>query len=472
MSSSRIVFQERHLGELRKLVFEVPGVEGAAFVLCGESRSGGINKLISHSVVPIAPEDYLRREPLALSLSSRALSRITKLARYERLSILFAHSHPGGMCEFSMQDDQEEEKLIPFLNARVPDRLHGTAVLTEDSVAARLYVPDRTEVDVILGLGNFLRAIRAPGVPPGILQVLDRQVRAFGASTQRVLRTLRVGIVGLGGTGSPLVEQLYRLGVGQLLLIDPDKLEATNLNRVYGSRLEDVQQYKVNVASTRLRAVGLEPQIVPVPDSIAFEDCARLLSSCDVVFGCTDKQLPRAILTQLALHYCIPVIDTGVLVDSQNGQLKDVLGRVTTLLPGEACLFCRGRISPEGLRIEALSEQDREVQVAAGYAPDLGEPAPAVIAFTSAVASLAVSELLHRITGFMGNERLSTEVLVSFDQTRMRTNRAPPRESCICGSEAIFGRGDDRPFLGMMWPRRERPDDSTASEPEMGTALR
>ncbi len=472
MSATRVVFQDSHLAELRRLVFDIPGVEGAAFVLCGESRSGGVQKLISHSVVPIDPADYLRREPLSLSLSSRALSRVTKLAKYENLSILFAHSHPGGFCEFSTQDDQEEEKLMPFLIARVPNRLHGTLVLTESEIAARLYAPHRVEVPVILSVGHFLRAVRTPHISSDTLQLFDRQVRAFGADVQRLLRVIRVGVVGIGGTGSPLTEQLYRLGVWQLLLVDPDTLEATNLNRVYGASQSEIGEYKVDIAARRLRSVELEPEIDAVPDSIAFEKCAQLLSACDVVFGCTDKQLPRAVLTQLALRYCIPVIDMGVLVDSKDGKLRDVMGRITTLLPGEACLFCRGRISPEGLRVEALSEEDRERQIAAGYAPELGEPAPAVIAFTSAVASLAVSEFLHRLTGFMGSERLSTEVLISFDQSRMRTNRVSPRESCMCGSDALFGRGDEQPFLGMMWPRRNGPDNSAMLDPEMGTTLR
>lgn len=468
--TTRIVLQDLHSEQLRHRVFDQPGVEGAAFVLCGESRSGGINKLISHSVLAVAPEDYLRREPWRLSISSRALARITKLARYEQLSILFAHSHPGGFCEFSGQDDGEEEKLIPFLQSRVPDRLHGTLVLTEDAIAGRLYGPMRTDVPVILSVGAFLRALRAPSVSPEAAQVFDRQLRAFGSATQALLRNLRIGIVGLGGTGSPLAEQLYRLGVGQLLLIDPDVLDRTNLNRVYGARLQDEGEDKVKIAADRLQAVGLETEVIPVADSIRWEDCARLLSSCDLVFGCTDKQLPRAVLTQLALQYCIPVIDMGVLIDSHLGQLRGVLGRVTTLLPREACLFCRGRISPEGMRIEALSERDRAEQIQAGYAPELAEPAPAVVAFTSAVASVAVSEFLHRVTGFMGAERLSTEVLISFDESRMRTNRVACRESCMCGSEALFGRGDERPFLGMVWP--ERPDDGAVSKPEVGAARR
>lgn len=452
--SGRITLRQDHLASLRGLVFDRPDVEGAAFVLCGESRSAGIDKLISHAVIPIAAEDYLRREPLGLSINSRALMRITKLASHEGLSVLFAHSHPGGVCAFSEQDDREEAQLLPFLQSRLPQRLHGTVVLTEEAIEGRLYSPGRTPADVILEVGTRIRTLKMPPCPNASTPIHDRQVRAFGAAVQATLRSLRIGIVGLGGTGSPTAEQIYRLGVGSLWLFDGDELDATNLNRVYGATLADVGKPKAELARSRLMAIGLGTDVQAVPDSINWEDCARLLSACDVVFGCTDKQVPRAILTKLALQYCIPVLDMGVLIDSTLGTLRSVVGRVTTLLPGEACLFCRGRITPEGMRIETLSESDRIEQARQGYAPELDEPAPAVIPFTSAVASLAVSELLHRLTGFMGPTRHSSEVLATFDETRLRTNRVQSREHCMCSTESLWGRGDERPYLGLAWPNR------------------
>jgi len=463
MMTSKIIFQESHYEQLRKLVFDKEGVEGAAFVLCGQHCSEDVKKLISHAVIPISDDDYLRRERDGLTIGSRALVRITKLARYENLSIIFAHSHPGGWCHFSEQDDREEEKLFPFFQSRVPDRIHGSVVITEDSVVGRLYDPHRKEVESILSIGSFISILRSANSDQPTAAIHDRQIRAFGKQSQNILGTLRVGIVGLGGTGSPLCEQLYRLGVGQLVLIDPETLDETNLNRVYGARRSDIGELKVNIALARLGPMDLGPEIFPVADSIKWEDCARRLASCDVIFGCTDKQLPRAILTKLALQYCIPVFDTGVLIDSNEGQIKGVVGRVTTLLPKEACLFCRGRISSEGLRIEGLSDEDRASQIQAGYAPELDEPAPAVIAFTSAVASLAVSEMLHRITRFMGAERLSTEVLVSFDETKLHRNRRAPQEACMCEGETLNGRGDEIPFLGLYWPTRPSPDNNTVS---------
>jgi len=451
MTVTRIVVLDTQLQELRQRLFDKPGVEGAAFLLCGQSISEGVVKLIVHAVIPIADVDYLRRERYGLTIASPALTRVAKLARYEGLSVVFAHSHPEGVPDFSEQDDREEERLLPFLQARVPGRVHGTLVLTEHQIQGRLYVPDRVPVNAIISIGDRIRSW-APAGMDTVEPFFDRQVRAFGPDIQRLLKGLRVGIVGAGGTGSPVAEQIYRLGVGHLRIFDGDQFAETNVNRVYGSSLKDDGRLKVEMLKEHLDKIGLATIVDIVPRHITNETAALALRDCDIVFGCTDKEQPRAILVQLAIRYCMPVFDLGVLIDSQDGHIVGVHGRVTTLMPGEACLFCRGRITAEAIRIEALSEEDRQRQVRDGYAPELDEPAPAVIAFTSATASAAVMELLHRLTGFMGGERSSSEVLLALDQTRLRTNRIKPREGCLCEDYSFWGRGDVEPFLEMVWP--------------------
>ena len=447
---SRIVLLEVHRVLLERYLFEKPGLEGAAFLLCGEAVGSDVAKLICHAVVPVAAEDYLRRDYDGLTIQSQALARITKLARHEGLSVVFAHSHPDGFTSFSEQDDREEGRLLPFLRARIPGRAHGTIVMTRSGFAGRVYAPERAAANVLI-IGNRFHLY---GEHEGrqIPEIFDRQVRAFGDDVQRILGSLHVGVVGLGGTGSPLAEQLVRLGVGRLTLFDRDTFESTNVNRVYGATLGDVDRQKVEIAKQHLDRIGLSTEIEAVPEHITIEAPARRLRACDVVFGCTDKQIPRAILMQLATKYCLPVFDLGVLIDSHDQHIQSIHGRITTLLPGEACLYCRGRISPEAMRIEALPGDEREAQVREGYVPELKGPAPAVIAFTSAVASFAVSELLHRLTGFMGSERVSSEMLIAFDQSRIRTNRVAPREACQCADDTLWGRGDESPFLGMTWP--------------------
>lgn len=446
---NKIVISEIHANSLRELMFDKPGIEGAAFILCGQSISALGNKLISNFIIPIKDEEYLLREPYRLSISSAALARVTKLARHENLSIVFAHSHPRGSPDFSDQDDQEEDVLLPFLQKRVQNRIHGTLVMNESDFRGRLYSPKRaaaTEVNIV---GNQFRRYAPETMHTNAC--FDRQVRAFGNDAQQLLTGLNIGIVGLGGTGSPIAEQLCRLGVGNLYLFDGDKFEDTNVNRVYGSSIKDAGEYKVIIAKNHIERIGLGTNVYAYPRHITHLDSAMALRDCDIIFGCTDKELPRAILQQLALRYSIPVIDLGVLVDSNDGKILSVHGRVTMLKAGEACLFCRGRISAERIRIETLSDEDRQKQIKDGYAPELETHAPAVIAFTSGTASFAISELLQRLTGFMGEERQSSEVLIAFDLSRIRTNRVSPNPDCMCVDQAIWGAADTKPFLDMMW---------------------
>lgn len=448
-ASARIVLLESQRALLERYVFGRDGLEGAAFLLCGEAGGACAPKLICHAVLPIDDEDYLRRDPDALTIQSRALVRIAKAARQEGLSVVFAHSHPFGPAHFSKQDDREELRLLPFLQARVPNRMHGTLVLTKNAVVGRIYAPDRQDALVVI-VGH---SIALYGTNGDVIQpIFDRQVRAFGGAAQQVLSSLHIGIVGLGGTGSPVAEQLVRLGVSALTLFDDDTFEGTNVNRVYGSSTKDEGELKVDIAKRHLDRIGLSTRVVAVPGSIVNHSVAQQLRACDVVFGCTDKHMPRAILTLLAIKYSLPVIDLGVVIDSQDGVIRGVFGRVTTLMPGEACLFCRGRISAEAMRVESLSEGERANQINEGYAPELDDPAPSVVAFTTAVAGLAVTELLHRLTGFMGPERASTELLIAFDQSRIRTNRVSCLDSCFCSDHAQWARGDENPFLGLAWP--------------------
>src|SRR5262249_41649814 len=140
--------------------------------------------------------------------------------------------------------------------------------------------------------------------------------------------------------------------------------------------------------------------------------------------------------------------------DSTDGIVERIEGRVTTLMPGAACLYCRNRISPLGIRAESLQELDpaqAEQLRREGYLIGLAETAPSVIPFTTAIASAATTELLHRLTGFMGSDRNASEVIYRVDSSRMRTNSVPPSPECRCANRAEWGVGDVRPMLGVVW---------------------
>jgi len=450
------ILEEDYLLLRQTLLAQAPK-EGAGYILCCESRTEGEVRLLATQLRFVAPEDYLVREPDRLSIRSQSYASVAKLARDEGMGVIFVHSHPSWAGTPSFADNVEEPQLADFLASRIPDKYPGCMILgNSPEASARVWVNGGwAQVDRIRILGDrfrFLDTISGETVTPPFF---DRQVRAFGPELQQLLGRLHVGIVGAGGTGSAVAEMLARLGLGEISIFDHDDLELTNVTRVFGSRVQDVGVNKALIGQRNIQDVGLGTKVHAYQGSICQESIARRLRDCDLVFGCTDVESPRAILVALALRYFIPVIDMGVKISSDEGTISSIDGRVTTLLAGLACLFCRGRISPKRITEESMPEGERQKLLREGYVEELDTRDPAVITFTSAVAAYAVTHMLQRLTGAI-TESVYSEVFLLFHLEKVLRPTDPVHE-CFCKMRSIWGRGDTRPFLGLVWPEEHDP---------------
>jgi molybdopterin/thiamine biosynthesis adenylyltransferase/proteasome lid subunit RPN8/RPN11 len=451
---AELVVLEEHYADLVTQLFGRRDVETAAFLRCGVADAGSLQKLLVRQVISVREDHYLRRDADGLSLDSPSYAYVLKAASREKDAVVLVHSHPQGPAGFSIQDDSEERRLFPCVHTRIPARPHASIVLTSPGEATgRIWHHDgtATSLERITVVGSRLHVLGTDG--GGQVPVFfDRQVRAFGPDVQALLRSLRVGIVGVGGTGSAVFELLLRLGVGRILVIDPDHVDESNLSRIHESRAVDVGQPKVSVPRRSAQESGLPSAVEVLCGDITQEGMARRLRECDVIFGCTDRHLPRTIQCRLSTRYLIPVFDLGVVVESAEGLIRSIVGRVTTVLPGTSCLVCRRRIDPQRIRAESMLPAEWERQAAEGYIPELGVPDPAIMPFTTGVAAFAVSEFLHRLTGFMGDRR-SSETLLLFHVPEVHSNADPAEAWCDCASPSSWGRGDEDPFLGMTWRR-------------------
>jgi molybdopterin/thiamine biosynthesis adenylyltransferase/proteasome lid subunit RPN8/RPN11 len=457
---------EHHTRDLVSALFTRTDVESAAYLRCTVVRRGDDITFLVREVASVAEEHYLLRTRDRLSISSDSFIPILKRAREREEAFVFIHTHPDGPRAFSGRDDREESTLFATVRHRVPGRPHASIVfINAEAFAGRVHLPDGAvaPLDRIVTIGTRLRVRLGGSDLDPVPTIFDRQVRAFGPDVQRVLRHLRVAIVGGGGTGSPVFEQCLRLGVGEILVVDHDTFDGTNVNRVYNSRTSDEGIPKVEIVERAAAEAGLPTVVRTIRGSINDPDVARELVWADVIFGCTDRELPRAILCRIVTRYLIPLLDLGVVVASDDGVLTGVTGRVTTVYPGTACLMCRERISPAMIRAESLPADERRQLAAEGYAPELGITNPAVIPFTTAVAAQAVMEFLHRVTGFMGS-RTSTETLLQMDLPQIRSNGTPAEPWCDCANEDKWGRGDEEPLLGMAWPERPQEERSLRND--------
>lgn len=222
----------------------------------------------------------------------------------------------------------------------------------------------------------------------------------FGATGQKKIEAQKVGIVGLGGLGSPTAHALALAGVRQFVLVDPDRNEESNLNRQTGAYPEDVGRLKVDTTGDLIVRINPRAQVQLVSKDLRTRDALEALLTCSVIFGCVDRDAPRLVLTELAAAYEIALIDiaTEIFPEEKNRPF-DFGGRVVVARPGDFCLFCANQIDSERAKAELESPEIRALREKHGYGlgPDL--PAPAVVALNGIVANLGVMEFLAMVTG-------------------------------------------------------------------------
>jgi molybdopterin/thiamine biosynthesis adenylyltransferase len=238
---------------------------------------------------------------------------------------------------------------------------------------------------------------------------LDRQ-SFLGQDSASVLDACRVAIVGLGGGGSHIAQQLGHLGVGEFLLVDPDIVEGTNLNRLVGARQEDVAK-RASKTSVAARVIaGVNPNVRIWTETAQWQMCATALRSCDAVFGCVDSIAEREQLETLARRYLIPYIDLGMDVHEVNGEYV-VGGQVALSMPDGPCLRCMGIVTDRALELEA-----KQYGAAGGR--------PQVVWVNGVLASLAVGYFVQIITPWYKEQKLP--ILLEFDgnaQTALPSNK-------------------------------------------------
>lgn len=397
---SRLVLTSESLIQLRSELLESPYETCAILFGRAVVKNGRLARIVVRDIQRVAASDYLKRTKTAAQLRPEIVAAVTQKARKSGESIVFVHSHPFSLNEFSPIDDAGDKLLFEFLERRTPGIIHATLLVTPDATIAR-----------VLGSGQSLLVV---GVGPQLVWgernepgngdlAFDRQVRVFGKAGQSCLGAMRIGIVGLGGTGSVVLEQLTHLGVERFLLIDPDVVDRTNLNRLIGASESDVNKPKIEVAAANAKRINKSAQLETKFGSVLLASVAEELADTDFVFCCTDSQGSRAVLNQFAYQYLVPVVDMGVAIVASSGKITHIAGRAQMLAPGLGCLVCGELLNPEAVRVDLLTEYER---VADPYIVGVHEPAPAVVSINATIASMAVTMFLGATVGIPSLARL------------------------------------------------------------------
>lgn len=448
--------------KLKTFLFPGDGKEASAFALCGRRAGDRRYRLMVREIHEIPYHVCSKRTESNVTWSTDVIVPLLERAANENLSVIKIHSHPGSYPQFSETDDDGDRKLLPGIRDWIEtDIPHVSAVMLPDGQmfgrvlgAAHEFSPLAC-ISVVGKDLHFWYADKGNGTIPNFAA---SHAQIFGQGTTERLRRLSIAVVGCSGTGSPVIEQLARLGVGELVLVDDDHMEDRNTNRILNSTMEDARllRPKVEVLAEAIQRIGFGTKVLPINKNLWNPDVIREVAQCDVLFGCMDTVDGRFLLNSLATYYTLPYFDLGVRLEAvpvgpKKGNIREVCGSVHYVQPGRSSLMSRDlftmqQVAEAGLRRndpQAHAQQRRD-----GYITGAQEHRPAVIFVNMYFAALSINELLARLHPYR-EEPNQKFAHVEFSFSSMELFSEPEEGVCnILGNEV--GKGDTEPLLDLM----------------------
>lgn len=270
------------------------------------------------------------------------------------------------------------QEIISFLASRSED---GLLPLQVQSEAAQRFSMSLAEIEKI-ALSNAILPAR-----------YQRNRKMITTRQQLTLLQSRVVVVGCGGLGGYIIEEMARLGIGQIIAVDPDVFEEHNLNRQLFSSPGVLGEKKVDVAMKRVAEINPAVEMQPICEALNKNNSPEIIRGMDVAADALDSVPDRKMLARMCNQLKIPLV---------HGAIAGWYGHLATQFPGDQTL-------------EQIYQEDKEPQ---GIETELGNPS-----FTPAViASLQVAEIVKIILGTGENLR---NKYFSIDLYHMEINTFP-----------------------------------------------
>lgn len=363
---------------------------------CVIGREGHI--LLCYEYIPVEDDHYMRDHTCSARIDGRAIRSAMERALMDRCALLHVHTHGDyGQPEPSLMDKADLPGIAESVFNVLPAAGHGWVVLSRGGIAGEILLASKKRAPIrdLSIIGNPMLIPKRPALRPSLWQRLrgieeptGRQSRQgfLGTEAGRVISNAKIGIIGLCGGGSHIVQQLAHIGVCRFVLCDDDVIENSNLNRLVGATVSDVKRCLRKTAIAKRVIRGLQPlnRIDDKPGK--WQEKMEHLRDCDIIFGCLDSFLARRDLEGFCRRCFIPLIDIGMDVPS-SGEHPEIYGQVVLSLPGCPCLHCMGVLSERTLSQEAQNYGN------AGERPQ-------VVWSNGVLASTAVGFCMELLTGW------------------------------------------------------------------------
>ena len=396
-----------HYQQLKHHLFPSDGKEAVAIALCGRFSNIDAEYLLVHDITLIPNEECKNREDDIITWSTKRIEPYFERIARSDLALLKIHSHPGGYSQFSETDDYSDQEFFDSaFGWSISEKPHASAVmLPSGEIFGRFFFSDlhHEPINRILSADDVIQIFSNTNRLE-TSEFAKRTIQAFGERTYNSLNNLSVGVIGCSGTGSPTIEQLVRLGVKKIVLVDPDLIEEKNLNRILNSTMEEAKRKfsKVSVLAKAIKNIGLGTSVEIFQNNLYDNiKVVKALIECDILFGCMDSVDGRHLLNQLCSFYLIPYFDIGVKLEADGkGSIDQICATVNYIQPGKSSLISRGLYTIEDLRASSQfrkNPEEFENLKRNAYIKNVNVNNPAVISINMQIASHAINDFLNRI---------------------------------------------------------------------------
>ena len=443
----KVVFPERLYYEIQEFLFSTAPHENGCYVTANTwMNKSDAGRFVVTGYCKPEPDSWKRRGEHSLEPSSEYINKCVLQADNNGETLIFIHTHPNPShpATFSAVDTETNQRIFANLTQILDGRPLGSLVFSREEIAGVAFFDgveyDISSVKVVGSTYSEIPTFQFIKQGSRIDPKFDRQTRVVGQEKQREIQNLKAAIIGVGGTGSSVAVQLARMGAKELVLVDMDNVDATNVTRLHGSKTKDIGRSKVEVVADYIAGFS-KAKVTPIAFSITDADkqpqiISHLLDS-DVIFGCTDTLASRAVLNDVSIQYYIPYIDVGcrILVDKEC-LVAQSIAKVQLVTPDHACLWCTGILDGSQITLETYPEMEKGKLAKEGYYQGTVKQ-PSTISLTTLGGSLAVNSLMG-LLGVYGPD-YPTMTQIELRNSFIVSETPPIKSDCICKKRRGIG---------------------------------
>lgn len=218
-------------------------------------------------------------------------------------------------------------------------------------------------------------------------QIATRQMSIVTKEEQEKFRNGKITVIGCGGIGGQTIEMLARMGIGELVVVDEDVFDMTNLNRQSLSSTDTIGLKKSEIACKRVESINPHVKVTGYDAHVDETNIDEIIGDSNLVIDALDNLLTRVIVSRKAIEKRIPYV---------HGAIHGTLGQVSVFLPNTKSyeeMFNLPSLGKE-LTEEVIGELESLVS---GKPPVIG-PVPNLVSCLEAMEAFKILTGIGKVT--------------------------------------------------------------------------